>query len=231
MAKLFLIPTTLNPEINSAALISAQLEQIRHLQHFIVETAKTGRAHLKQLNLVCPLQQLDIQELNKHQQDLAQLISPLIAGYDIGLISDCGTPAIADPGNVVVAKAHELGIEVIPLIGPNSLILTLMASGLNGQKFSFHGYLPIDAELRTAFIQALNKKLSQDNCSNIFIETPFRNQKLFEALITNLDSSVKLCLGINLMTDQQQILTKSIDKWRKNPPSIDKQQVIFIVGK
>lgn len=230
MATLFLIPTTLDPNIGSAALVPAQQEQIKHLTNFIVETAKIGRAHIKQLELTTPLQEINVLELNKHKQDYSQLIAPLKNGQDVGLISDCGCPAVADPGSRVVSIAHEMGFNVVPLIGPSSILLTLMSSGMNGQNFSFIGYLPAEPNARKTKLKQLEQNILRDNQTFIFIEAPFRNQKLFEALITQLNSEVKLCLGINLMTSEQQIISKTVGKWKQTKLEIDKKEVIFIIG-
>ncbi len=231
MTKLFLIPTSLNPEINAPALLPEQLGQIKHLQHFIVETAKIGRAHLKQLGLDTPLQQLQVQELNKHKQDLTALIAPLTQGLDMGIISDCGCPAVADPGSRIVAVAHELGITVVPLVGPSSIILSLMASGLNGQNFCFHGYLPSEPESRKAKLKKLQEQTLKEGTTHIFIEAPFRNQKLLEALVANLHSELRISIGIDLMTNNQQVITKSVNKWKQQQLQLNKQEVIFLIGR
>ena len=161
MAKLFLIPTTLANPINEHVITDGQLKEINHLNRFIVETAKTGRQHLKHLSLSTPLQNLTIMELNKHQQDLSLLIKPLLEGFDVGLLSDCGLPAVADPGNQIVRLAHDNNIEVVPLIGPSSLLLALMSSGVNGQLFAFNGYLPIDKIERTKKLEYLVSQVNK----------------------------------------------------------------------
>lgn len=232
MAKLFLIPTTLANDINHNVLLPDQLQQIQHLQYFIVETAKVARQHLKQLELNTPLQQLDIQELNKHKQDLTKLIKPLMEGHDVGLMSDCGTPAIADPGSQIVQLAHKYGITVEPLVGPCSIIIALMASGANGQSFCFNGYLPIDASQRKDKLKQLQTLIQQHNVSQIFIETPFRNQALFNSLIEQLSLEINLTLAIDLMQEQQKILSHSIMEWKKNknPPNLNKHEVVFVLG-
>lgn len=230
MAKLFLIPTSLNPQIDSCAILPAQQQLLKDLNYFIVETAKIGRQHIKQLQLTTPLQQLNILELNKHKQDYSALIAPLQQGNDVGLISDCGCPAVADPGGRVVAIAHELGHEVIPLVGPSSILLTLMASGLNGQNFSFIGYLPAEPTTRKSQLKNLEQNILRNKSTYIFIETPFRNQHLFNALTTSINPEIKLCLGINLMSAYQQIITKTIQEWKKKPIVLDKKEVIFLVG-
>lgn len=230
MPTLFLIPTSLNPLANKSAILPEQMTQIKHLQNFIVETAKIGRSHLKQLQLDMPLQQLNILELNKHKQDYSALIAPLKSGQDMGLISDCGCPAVADPGSRVVSIAHQMGFDIVPLVGPSSILLSLMASGLNGQNFSFLGYLPAEPTARKAKLKLLEQTILKQGTTQIFIEAPFRNQHLFEALIGNLNAEIRLCVGINLMTPEQQVTTKSINEWKRKPLKLDKQEVIFLIG-
>lgn len=232
MAKLYLIPTTLSNTINSSAALESQLEGIKHIRHFIVETAKIGRLHLKQLNLATPLQELSINELNKHNQDLDELVAPLLNGYDLGLLSDCGLPAIADPGSGIVKLAHKIGIEVVPLIGPSSIFLALMSSGVNGQSFAFNGYLPIDKEERINKIQQLKKQVLQSNQSQIFIEAPFRNQQLLETLILGLPDDFMLSISVDLMNPSQRIISYPIKFWKtlETLPDIHKKKVVFVIG-
>lgn len=231
MARLFLIPTSLGTPDGAPSIGISELNQIKHLKHFIVETPKVGRAHLKTLNLTTPLQELDIQELNKHQHELEQLILPLLNGEDIGLISDCGMPAIADPGSAIIDLAHHNNIQVVPLVGPCSLILALAGSGLNGQNFAFCGYLPIDAASRSKRLKILQELITKYKQSQIIIEAPFRNLQLFDALIKQLDPSIKLSLAINLMSPDQLITTHTIKKWQSLPtPNLHKQEVVFVVG-
>lgn len=232
MAKLFLIPTTLSNNINNNALLNYQLEQIKHLKHFVVETAKIARQHLKCLNLNCTIQELHIQELNKHICDVGMLIKPLLDGYDMGLISDCGMPAVADPGSILVQHAHLHDIEVVPFVGPSSLMLALMASGVNGQSFAFNGYLPIDNQQKRHKILQLQDLILKHKQSQIIIEAPFRNNQLFESLVAVLDRNIMLCTAVNLMQDSQRIISKAIDNWRKetNLPDFHKQEVVFVLG-
>ena len=232
MARLFLIPTTLSNTINHNVLLDFQLNKIKHLRHFIVETAKVGRVHIKQLNLDIPLQQLNIEELNKHQNDLNILIRPLLSGFDVGLMSDCGVPAIADPGSQVVYLAHMNNIEVVPLVGSSSITLALMASGLNGQSFTFNGYLPIDNVERKHKIKQLQNIIIQNKTSQIIIETPFRNQQLFQSLLDLLENNIIVCLAINLMQDNQKIISKTIGQWKQETqiPSIHKEETVFVLG-
>ncbi|HMT03272.1 MAG TPA: SAM-dependent methyltransferase [Burkholderiales bacterium] len=233
MTKLYLIPTAISPDTDNAVLLPEQLLEIKHLQHFIVETAKTARQHIKQLKLNSSLQDLNIQELNKHNQNLNELIKPLLNENDVGLISDCGVPAIADPGSQIVNLCHKNGITVIPLVGPSSILLALMASGVNGQSFAFNGYLPIEQIARIAKIKHLQELIIKYNQSQIIIEAPFRNQQLLDILIKTLSSNIILSIAINLMSKNENIISKEIKDWQnlKTLPNIHKQEVVFIIGK
>lgn len=229
MSHLFLIPTTLATNIDHAAI--TQTEKIKHLQHFIVETAKVARAHLKELKLDTPLQQLHIAELNKHTQDIATLIRPLLDGFDVGLISDCGMPAIADPGSKIVQLAHKYQIEVCPLAGPSSLLMALMASGVNGQNFAFAGYLAIDSGKRKIQIKRLEELVLTYGQSQIIIEAPFRNKQLFQCLVEILAPQICISISINLMDKNEQTISKSVLEWKNTSvPDINKQEVVFVIG-
>ncbi len=233
MTKLYLIPTAISPNIDNNVLLPEQLLMIQHLQYFIVETAKIARQHLKQLGLNSSLQDLKIQELNKHNQNLSKLMQPLLDGYDVGLISDCGIPAIADPGSQIIKLAHKHGITVIPLVGPSSILLALMASGVNGQSFAFNGYLPIEQVAKIEKLNILQELVIKYNQSQIIIETPFRNQQLLDILIKTLSPNITLSIAINLMSKNENIISKEIKDWKnlKNIPNIHKQEVVFILGK
>ena len=233
MATLFLIPTTLANPVTAHAILAHQLPLISHLKHFVVETAKTGRQHLKHLQLEHPLQELSIQELNKHQHDMASLIQPLLHGQDMGLLSDCGLPAIADPGSQLVKLAHQHEIKVLPLVGPSSLMLALMSSGVNGQSFAFNGYLPIDKEQRSHALLNLKQLIEVNKQSQIIIETPFRNLQLLENIINFFPPTFTLSLAINLMQANQHIISKNISQWKKitQLPDVHKQEVVFVIGK
>ena len=232
MAKLFLIPTTLSNTINQCELLPYQLEQIKYLKYFIVETAKIARMHLKQFNLNTPLQELEIQELNKHQKDLNSIIKPLLDGHDVGLISDCGMPAIADPGSAIVRLAHLHNVTVIPFAGPNSLLMALMASGVSGQNFAFTGYLPVNTQERLNKLKQLQELVLKYHQSQIIIEVPFRNGQLLTALIDNLAPQITLSIAINLMQANEQIISKSIKNWRLQAglPDVHKQEAVFVIG-
>lgn len=229
---LFLIPTTLSPNIDHHILTESQISLIKHLQYFIVETPKTARLHIKQLNLNTLLQDLTIYELNKHQQNLNDMIKPLLNGHDTGLISDCGMPAIADPGSTIVKLIHQHNIHIKPLSGASSILMALMASGVNGQSFAFNGYLPIDTNSRTKQIKNMQDNIIKHNQSQIFIETPFRNQQLLQFLIDTLNNNITLCIAINLMSDTEQIISRPISQWKKTTalPHVNKQEVVFVIG-
>jgi 16S rRNA (cytidine1402-2'-O)-methyltransferase len=232
MPTLFLIPTSLSNNNQTNAILPSELDNIKHLKHFIVETAKIARIHLKQLDLATKLQELDIQELNKHTTDINQLIQPLHNGFDIGIMSDCGLPAIADPGHQVVKLAHQHDFKIKPLVGPSSLMLALMASGVNGQSFAFQGYLPIEASDRINKIKQLQKLITDVKQSQIIIETPFRNQALLGTLIQNLSPDTTLALAINLMSLDEKIISQTISRWKQMEelPNLQKKEVVFILG-
>ena len=231
MTKLFLIPTTLSNTICESVLLEPQLKLIHHLTCFIVETAKIGRAHIKQLKLSMALQNLSIHELNKHNTDYKELFQPLLDGNDVGLLSDCGVPAIADPGSHIVSLAHKFDIEVVPLIGPSSILLALMSSGVNGQSFSFHGYLPLNLQEKITKIQLMQFEIIHNKQTQIFIETPYRNQVLLNLLIKILDSRIVLSTAINLMYYNQKIISKTIEQWKNIPlPDLNKCEVVYTIG-
>lgn len=229
MPKLYLIPTTLANNIDIAGITNTQT--IEHLQYFIVETPKIARSHLKCLNLTTQLQQLHIAELNKHNKEIEELIKPLLNGNDMGLISDCGMPAIADPGSKIVRTAHNHKIQVCPLAGPSSLMMALMASGMNGQKFAFAGYLPIDNSERKKEIRRLEELIVKYDQTQIIIETPFRNNQLLTSLLEILPSNLYISISVNLMQEDEQIMCKNVAGWKKCPlPDLNKKEVVFILG-
>lgn len=228
MPRLFLIPTTLANDIDHAGI--SQTQKVKHLQYFIVETAKIARAHLKKLDLDTSLQQLHISELNKHSKNLEELIKPLLDGHDMGLISDCGMPAIADPGSKIVQLAHKHQVQVCPLAGPSSLMMALMASGVNGQRFAFTGYLPIDSVDRKAHIRRLEELVIKYDQSQIIIETPFRNNQLLLALVETLSPQICISISINLMNETEYVMSKTAGEWKKVLPDINKQEAVFIIG-
>jgi 16S rRNA (cytidine1402-2'-O)-methyltransferase len=232
--KLYLIPTNLaDPFIPASILPNNVIDIALKLDHYIAENAKTARAFLKAIGISRPLQEVSIVELDKHlnQADndpVQKLIAPLLAGFDMGLVSEAGAPAVADPGAKIVAAAHALGIQVVPLVGPSSILLGLMASGLNGQKFAFHGYLPQEKIARTKTILELERESKQKNMTQMFIETPYRNGPLFTDLLTALNPSTWLCVAKDLTGNDEVVRTMKIAEWKSLGAVIEKAPTLFL---
>jgi 16S rRNA (cytidine1402-2'-O)-methyltransferase len=230
---LFLIPSSIEQENTKEFLIENEKNEIHHITNFIVENEKVARASLKALNLKTKIQDVKLILHNKKNtlENIDQYFLPILNGEDIGLLSDSGNPCIADPGSIVVKRAHELNIRVNPLIGPSSVLLGLIASGFNGQKFKFHGYIPIKEGKRNKFIKDIEKSIKTEQETQIFIETPYRNNQLLVELIKRLNNDIKLCLAINLTSDNEKIISETIGKWRKRKiPDLNKQLCIFLVN-
>jgi 16S rRNA (cytidine1402-2'-O)-methyltransferase len=170
--------------------------------------------------------------IGKHDDtDINTLLQPLVNGDNMGLMSDAGCPAVADPGALVVQKTHQIGVKVVPLVGPSSIILALMASGFNGQNFAFHGYLPIDKTDRKIKIKQIENDIYQKNQTQIFIETPFRNNQLIQTILQHCQPNTKLCIAANLTTNNEFIQTKSVQDWQKQKIDLNKQPAIFLLYK
>lgn len=229
---LILIPVSIGADKPSSTLPDDMLNTARALQYFVVENAKTARAELKRIGTIHSIQSLNIREFphNPSQADLEDLLSPTNRGYSIGVMSEAGVPCVADPGALLVRAAHLKNIKVVPLVGPSSLLLALMASGLNGQSFAFNGYLPIQEPERSRKIHALEEESKVQNRTQIFIETPYRNSALFTALLRACRSDTRLCVASGITTPEECILSKPIDAWRSTPcPAIDKKPTIFLI--
>ena len=229
--KLYLIPAPISSQDIAWVLPPAVQQCIAEISCFIVEHPKTARQFIKQINSKYALQELEMQTLNEHTplKDLLPLLDPLLAGRDVGLLSEAGCPAVADPGAELIRVAHRKNITVVPLVGPSSILLALMASGLNGQRFAFHGYLPIENEARTTTIVALEKISASQNQTQIFIEAPYRNQKLIEQLIRVCSDHTDLCIASHLTFSSEMIATKSIKEWHFSLPDINKIPTIFLL--
>ena len=232
---LYLIPTNLTLPVDANTILPRDVIAIAlKLDHYIAENAKTARAFLKAIGTTRPLQEISIQELNKHHDPSTQmaamkdLLAPLLTGHDAGLVSEAGAPAVADPGALVVAAAHAWGIRVMPLVGPSSLLLGLMASGLNGQKFAFHGYLPQDKSARTKAVQELERESKRANMTQLFIETPYRNQALFDDLLATLSPGTRLSVAANLTGATEHIRTYSVAEWRQQTNELEKSPTLFL---
>ena len=229
--KLYLIPAPISQESIDWVLPAAVQHRIAELSYFIVEQPKTARQFLKQLDLKRPLQDLQMQALSEHTltKDMPLLLEPILAGHDAGLLSEAGCPAVADPGAELVRLAHKNHITVIPLVGPSSILLALMDSGLNGQRFAFHGYLPVENAARASKLIEMEKLSIRLKQTQIFIETPYRNQKLLEQLITVCSDSTDLCIASNLTFSSERVMTKPIKEWRRSLPDINKIPAIFLL--
>jgi 16S rRNA (cytidine1402-2'-O)-methyltransferase len=232
VAALYLIPVPLGPVSPDACLPPDTLAVARRLDHFVVERAKTARAHLKAMAHPQPLQALHIEELNEHTPAAAipQLLAPLRAGHDVGLLSEAGCPAVADPGAALVMAAHRENIPVVPLIGPSSILLALMASGLGGQRFTFHGYLPAKEPERSQAIRELEKTARREKSTQLFIETPYRSAALLEALAATVSPDTFISVGADLSLPSQLIRTHSAKSWRGQTDAVKDRLVVFGIG-
>src|SRR4029078_10699799 len=223
---LYAIPTPLGGAASDALPASA-LETVKSLRHFVVENAKSARAFLKDAG--SDPKAMQIEELND-KSNLQQLLKPLKEGHSIGLLSEAGCPAIADPGALLVEAAEREGIRVVPLVGPSSIVLALMASGLEGQRFAFCGYLPREAEERKKKIREIEARSRRERETQIFIETPYRNAVLFTALLEVCSSSTLLCVASDLTLPSEQINTRAIPAWRAARHSIGKRPTVFLLS-
>ena len=202
------------------------------LHYFVVEEEKTARRFLKRIQSPVPQADFIFHLLNEHstQEDLPTIVQLLKDGIDIGLLSEAGCPGVADPGSALVSLAHENGFHVVPFVGPSSILLSLMASGFNGQSFCFHGYLPREPKQRQQRIRELEKIVLKTGQTQIFIETPYRNMQLLEDLFSSLNDDSKLCIACELTGQNESVRTKQIKNWKKNTPNFQKKPCIFLLG-
>ncbi|OGA73342.1 MAG: hypothetical protein A3G27_07040 [Betaproteobacteria bacterium RIFCSPLOWO2_12_FULL_66_14] len=222
---LYAIPTPLGGAA-AAALPAPALETVKSLRVFAVESAKSARAFLKDVGMPCAMQELDISVL---ETDVLQHISKLQAGHAIGLLSEAGCPAIADPGAALVEAAQREGIRVVPLVGPSSIMLALMASGLEGQRFAFCGYLPRETEQRKRRIRELEARSRRERATQIFIETPYRNDALLGSLLEVCSPGTFLCVASDLTLPSEQIKTRKIPDWRAVRHTVGKRPTVFLL--
>jgi len=231
--KLFLIPTSIEQKFNNDFLLEVDKKKLKKIKDFIVESPKTARQALKKLNLDERLQDLNIMEHSKKSsyKSTDDYFRPIFNGNNVGLLSDSGAPCVADPGAIIVSKAHEFNIEVVPLVGPSSIILSLMASGFNGQNFCFHGYAPIEENKKANFFQHIQINIKKKQETQIFIETPYRNNKLLADIMKIDNESLRLCIAINLTDIDQTILNGSIKEWRERKmPDLTKKLCVFLIN-
>ena len=228
--RIYLVPVTLGGDDYSAVIPSKVTDITRQLRFFIVEELRTARRYLRKIDKEFPIDESIFNVLNEHTADveIEVFLEPLFKGYDIGLMSEAGLPCIADPGARIVALAHKLRIEVIPLSGPSSIILALIASGFNGQSFTFNGYLPVKPAERALKIKELERK-SKEGFSQIFMETPYRNQNMFETLVTACNNETRLCIAADITLPSESVRTLKISEWKKEVPALKDRLVVYVL--
>ncbi len=232
MANLYLVPNVLS-DCDWQSVLPAGIKQIvTNTRFFIVEDVRTVRRFLKQVNPEININELTFFELNKFTQpsDLPSFLKPAANGNDIAVVSEAGCPGIADPGADVVRIAHQKGIKVVPLVGPSSILLALMASGMNGQNFAFNGYLPVKPAERVKALQELERKSKNGHQTQIFIETPYRNNQLLQDILKSCQPQTLLCIAADITGNEEFIVTKSIQQWKSAVPELHKKPVIFLMG-
>lgn len=232
LGTLYLFPVPLAQEVEHKSYTAFSQTVLLGLREFVVENEKTARKFIKQTGLNIPQQDLIMHDYGKHARekvDYKQILQAALVGKDIGLMSDAGCPGVADPGALVVAAAHRMGINVVPLVGPSSILLALMASGFSGQKFAFHGYLPIDKQARAAKIKELESQSKREDQTQLFIETPFRNNALLDELLKSCKAESKLCIACNVTGKDEYIRTDTIKNWNAKKPDLHKKPTIFLL--
>ncbi|NQV02417.1 MAG: SAM-dependent methyltransferase [Bacteroidia bacterium] len=228
---LYLIPSTLGDTRPEEVLPEKTLKIIRSLNSFIVEELRSARRFLRKAGFTGNFDETGLLIFNEHtrKEELTSFISPMLHGTDTGLLSEAGTPCIADPGAEIVEIAREAGIRIVPLAGPNSILLALMASGFNGQNFTFHGYLPIDRKERRHKIRELERAALERDQTQIFIETPYRNKAIFEALISTCNPASRLCIAMDLTLESESIRVHTIREWRNKDEQLPKKPAVYLI--
>ena len=229
--RLYLIPAPLGDNDPAEVIPAPVLERLRTLEVFVVEEVRTARRYLSRAGLKGHIDALDFHLLNEHTppQEVEALAALFDGGRDVGLITEAGLPAVADPGSALVALCHRHGIRVVPLVGPSSLMMALMGSGLNGQSFAFQGYLPAKTEERRNAIKAIEKVSASRRQTQIFIETPYRNDALMEDLLRCCAPQTRVCIACNITMPDEMILTRSVAQWRQNPITLGKRPCVFLI--
>ena len=233
MATLYLIPTSLGDTELDKILPSGNAEIVSSIRYFIVENIRTTRRFLKKINREINIDEITFFELNQHTkpEEIFRFLQPLKAGNDMGIISEAGCPAIADPGADVVALAQTQNFNVVPLVGPSSILLSLMASGFNGQSFAFLGYLPVQQGERIKALKKMENRIYSEHQTQIFIETPYRNMKMLEDIIATCQPDTKLCIAADITLDTEFIKTKTVSAWKNQFPDLNKRPTIFLIYK
>ncbi len=232
LGTLYVIPSLLGLVPPDVVLPQRTMDVARGLSHFVVETPRIARQFLKTLGLHRPLQSIAMTELNEHtpSRRIAELLTPVLRGHDLGLLTDAGCPGVADPGAPLVQAAHVAGVKVVPLVGPSAVLLALMASGMNGQAFAFHGYLPVKAAPREAALRTLDRAAAV-GVTQLFIETPYRNDAMIAAVLSACRPELRFCVAADLTLPTQQVLCRTIAEWRSPPPtSLGKRPALFLLG-
>ncbi|MEK6477602.1 SAM-dependent methyltransferase [Catalinimonas sp. 4WD22] len=231
VGKIYLLPTVIAEDTIEQVLPASVKATANKLNYFLVENVRTARRFLSALGVEQPISSLHFEVLNKRtpEEVLSKLFEPVMQGQDIGILSESGCPGVADPGSIAVNYAHKHNIQVIPLVGPSSFLLALMASGFNGQSFVFHGYLPIDKQERTKAIRQIEKQAQEQQQTQMFMETPYRNNQLLEALLRTCRKSTKLCIAKGVTSADEYIKTMSIQEWKKHKPDLHKIPTVFLV--
>jgi 16S rRNA (cytidine1402-2'-O)-methyltransferase len=231
--RLYLVPNLLGVVPPAEVLPQRTMDIARALDHFVVETPKAARQFIKSLQSARPIQLIDFATLDVDTPPdrVPGLLAPALNGADLGLLSDAGCPGIADPGALLVAAAHRAGVQVVPLVGPSAVLLALMAAGMNGQQFAFHGYLPVPAEARMSALKVLDDAVARSGVTQIFIETPYRNDALLAATVSACRATTDLCVAVDLTLPTEQVVRRPIAKWREAARiDLSRRPAIFLLG-
>lgn len=232
LGKLYLIPTLLGDTAAEGVIPKGTLEVVREIRFFVVENVRTARRMLSRMFMPCPIDELEFVEIDKHHPqnpDFMTFLGPALEGRDIGLMSEAGVPCVADPGAYIVGLAHQAGIRVVPLVGPNAMTLALMAAGFNGQSFCFHGYLPIKGPERVNAIRNLERRSAQMDETELFIETPFRNNAMLDAILKTCHNNTEVCIACDLTTAEETVVSKTVGEWKKMKYDFDKRPAVFLI--
>ena len=231
LGTLYLIPVPLADDAAAKSFTQYLVDTVNSIKEYIVENEKTARRFLKEAGLKTPQSELLIHDYGKHNRadGTAEFFKGLQAGNDVGLMSEAGCPGVADPGAELVEKAHRMGIKVVPLVGPSSILMALMASGFSGQSFTFHGYLPIDKAARSKKIKELEVLSEKNDQTQLFIETPFRNNPMLEEILKTAHPKTRLCIACDITAATEFIQTKTIADWQKKVPELHKRPAIFLI--
>jgi 16S rRNA (cytidine1402-2'-O)-methyltransferase len=227
---LFLIPAPIADGVSDLVLTPQVREILPGIRHFLAEDVRTARRYLSSLKVYDSIEQLSFSVLNKdtREEELEDLFRPATEGHHLGVLSESGCPGVADPGAMAARFAHRQGIRVIPLVGPSSILLALMASGLNGQRFAFHGYLPIDPQESSKAIREFERESRIKGQTQIFIETPYRNKSIFANLMKNLKPETDLCIAIDITGQDEFVVTRRVSEWKSQAPDLPKKPAVFL---